>query len=367
MKYYLKAVIGGFNAEIRYFLRSKLIVLLTLLQSVTFILLVSIFGLTGSRAPTALVDEDKSPYSAKFRRTLETTHHSFSIRYMDLESAMRAVRNGELVAVIIIPKGFNDAVSGGRTMPVEVIIDNIDTDLTGDIQRAMPSAIVSFARQESFTGIHIHVEEHDLVDHDTGFIPYLIVSALALCAFVTAGILSAAAVAGEFETDTIKLLKASPVHPLFPLTGRILAADAAGILAMAVNTAVVIMGYGVMPIHPALMVFALLACVIIFGCAGALIGGMFKRILPSVSLIFGLSLPLYIDSGSMEPERFDGNLVWGLAHLSPVYYAIGVLEYAFHGLVVTPESVFADFLALSGWAVLMIIFTGLTAGRRYSS
>lgn len=105
------------------------------------------------------------------------------------------------------------------------------------------------------------------------------------------------------------------------------------------------------------MLGAIFICVIIFGCVGALVGVLLKKTLPVASLIFGLALPLYIDSGSLEPERFDGNIIWGFAHLSPIYYAIGVLEDAFHGFRVTPEPISVDFLLLVLWALLIMYIT----------
>jgi hypothetical protein len=71
-----------------------------------------------------------------------------------------------------------------------------------------------------------------------------------------------------------------------------------------------------------------------------------------------------MDSGALEPERFDGDPIWILAHLSPVYYAVGVLENAAHGLQVTPEPVLVDFLALAGWAVLALALAGAMVRRR---
>jgi len=49
-----------------------------------------------------------------------------------------------------------------------------------------------------------------------------------------------------------------------------------------------------------------------------------------------------------------------IAHLSPVYYAVGVLEWAFHGLRVTPEPVYVDLLVLVAIAVVAV---ALTLGR----
>jgi len=179
-----------------------------------------------------------------------------------------------------------------------------------------------------------------------------VVSGLALAAFVVAATLAASAVAREFETRTLAHLKLSPTHPLIPITGRLLATAAVSATAVAVAALLVVAGYGVTPAHPAEMAAALLLCVVIFSCIGAGIGTLVRRTLPLSALIFGLALAFYLDSGSLEPARFYGNGLWVIGHASPVYYAVGILQYAAHGLQVTPETIPVNFAALIGWALL---------------
>jgi ABC-2 type transport system permease protein len=358
MKNVLSALLGAYRAEIIQLIRSPLLVTLALIQAITFLLLVSLFGLTGSQAPTALINNDNGIYSKIFIQNLGEAHHSFNLKPMSLDAAQKLLSQGKLVAIITIPQGFTKGILTGQTVPVSVAVDNIDADMTDDIQRALPSGVVKFGNKLDFPGIRIHVKETDLLPHDTGFIPYLIVSALALDAFVVAGILGAIAVAREFESGTMTLLTISPRHPIIPLIGRILASDTVALLGILLSTAIVIFGYRIVPLHLLELLGAIVLCVIIFGCVGALVGVVLKKTLPVASLIFGLALPLYIDSGALEPERFDGNIIWGFAHLSPIYYAVGILENAFHGFQVTPEPIFVDFILLIIWAFAMLLVTG---------
>lgn len=357
MKATFVALFAACRAEFIHLARSPLLIALTVIQAITFLFLVSLFGLTGSRAPTALIDEDHGPDAQIFVHILAQTHHSFALQVMDQAAATIALQHGKLVAIIIIPPDFSNTIAHGGTVALQVSIDDVNTDFTEDIQRALPSAIVAFGRQLNLPNIRAHVAEQDLINHDTDYISYLVVSALALDAFIVAGILSATAVAREFESGTVKLLVLAPVHPLVSFAGRMLATDAVAMLAMLLTTGIVIVGYGIVPISPIELTSALITCIAIFGCIGAMLGALIKRTLPVASLIFGLSLPFYIGSGSLEPERFYGNAIWIIAHFTPTYPAIGILEDAFHGLHVTPEPVFVDFLLLIGWAALMLILT----------
>jgi ABC-2 type transport system permease protein len=214
-------LIGSFRAELIQLVRSPFLILLTVIQAITFIFLVNFFGMTGAFAPTALIDNDRGYYAKAFIENLKSAHHSFDLRAMDEKSALKAVKQGKIVAMITIPEGFSNAIDDGETIPIKVVVDNIDTDMTADIQRALPSAIAGFGNQFELSGIHVRTEEFDLIDHDTGFIPYLVVSALALSAFIISGIFGAVTVAREFESKTVNLLLMSPIHPIIPLIGRV--------------------------------------------------------------------------------------------------------------------------------------------------
>jgi len=360
------AVWEGARAEAAQLRRAPVVVVLAVVQAVTFLLLVSLFGLTGSRAPTGIVDQDGGAAAQRLVSALTVAHRSFALRPMDATDADAALRRGELVSVITIPAGFSAAVARGDTVALPVEVDNVDADLTDDVQRALPAAIVDFAHQMGFPGLRLQPAELDLISHDTDFIPYLVVSALALDALVVAGVLAAIAVAREFEGGTARVLALSPVHPLVPLAGRMLTTAAVSLLALGVTTVGVMLLYHVVPVNPLELAAGLLACVTIFTCIGGAIGTLIRRTLPVTALIFGIALPLYIDSGSLEPERFDGAVIWGIAHASPVYYAVGVLEHAVHSLHVTPEPVLVDVLALLGWALLALLGTWRLMRRRFT-
>ena len=352
-----RILFAAVRVELLYLRHSPLFVALAIIQAVTLIFLVSLFGITGSQAPTAVIDHDGGPFAQQFIRNLQTAHHSFALR-LDLNriEAVDALEHGQLVAIITIPQGFSYGIAHRGAQVIKVDIDNIDTDMTEDIQRALPSAIAAFGRDVRSPEIRAQVREHDLIDHDTGFIPYLVVSALVLAALVIAGLLAAMVVAREFESGTAALLWLSPAPFLLPLLGRVLATMFVSTLAIGIAVVVVVCGYHVMPLYPLRLAGVLLVCIGIFSCLGVALGAIIRRTLPVTALIFGLALPLYLISGSYEPERFDGPLVWGIAHLSPMYYAVGIAEQAVHGYLVTPESVAQNYLYLLGWALLALLF-----------
>jgi len=351
MRQHLRVAAGTARLELLRMAGSRALLVLTFFEAVTFLVLVSLFGITGSRAPTALVDQDGGPYARLLASDLAAAHNSFSLRPMDARSAAAALGNGEIAATITIPASFDAEVNAGNTVALPLAVDNVDVDLTDDVQRALPSAIVSFGHQLHLPELRVAVQEQDLLAHDTGYIPYLTVSALTLDALVVAGTLAAVAVARDREARTARVWRTSPASAAAVLAGRLGATGLVSLLALAVTVGCVIAGYGVRVQHPLEMVAASVACIAIFTCVGAWVGAALRRTIAVVPLIFGITLPLYIDSGALEPARFDGEVIWWIAHASPVYYAVGVMEDAFHGLRVTPEPVWLDVAALAGFAV----------------
>lgn len=348
----LTALGGGFRAEIQQLRRSRLLVVLTIVEAVTFLVLVSIFGLTGNHVPTAVVDHHGGPLARRWAQFMGSTYHTYGVRYMDARSAQQALGRGDVAAALYLPSDFSRRMAHHTMIRIHFRVDNVNADLTNEVELGIAPVARAFAVANRFPGVRVLTAETDLVPHEVGFIPYLVVSALALAAFVAAGTLAASAVAREFETRTLAYLKLSPVHPLVPLAGRVLATAAVSAAAVGVAALLVIGGYGVAPQHPAELAAGLLLCVIIFSCIGAAIGSLVRRTLPLSALIFGLTLALYLDSGSLEPARFYGNGLWAAAHSSPVYYAVGILQHAVHGLRVTPETIPVNFAALTGCALL---------------
>lgn len=360
----LQVVRAACQAEFIRLERSPLLVALTIVQALTFLFLVSLFGMTGAMAPTAVIDHDMGGRAQAFIEDLRLAHHSFAVtRSMNEKQAMDALKHGNLVAMITIPKHFSTLLACTKSTTIKVVVDNIDTDMTEDIQRALPSAIVAFGNRQRLPYINVGVEETDLIDHDTGFVSYLAASSLILAAFIISCNLSATAVAHEYESKNAILLCLSPHHPFLPLLGRLVADSIFCLAALTVPVGVVIIFYGIVPVHPLEMLAALGLCSFTFACIGAALGAVLKRTMPVASVVFGMALPLFLISGSYEPERFDGNAIWAIAHFSPIYYGVGIIEHAVHGLVVTPESVATNFAALVLWALAFLCLLALSARK----
>jgi hypothetical protein len=96
---------------------------------------------------------------------------------------------------------------------------------------------------------------------------------------------------------------------------------------------------------------------------GGLLGVLLRRVLPITPLVLGTQLVSYLDSGALEPQRFDGEVLFWLGHLSPSYFGVGIMQHGYNSLVVTPEPLWVLLAALVAMAVLPALFLGRLARR----
>jgi hypothetical protein len=138
--------------ELAHLNRNRSFVALTALAALSFLVMVSLFGLTGSYAPVALINGDGGPYAQRFIEALLAAHHSFALKYMGRNEAETALHSERLAGILTIPAGFSAQIERGETVAIDIQIDNVDVDLTNDVQRALPAAIVDFGRRRNRSG-----------------------------------------------------------------------------------------------------------------------------------------------------------------------------------------------------------------------
>jgi hypothetical protein len=358
-----RAAAEAARAQFVSFVRSPVTTVLVFALPLNLLLLMSLFALTGFNAPTGLVVREDTPRARAFVQALRDAHNSFDLRPMSLEAANDRLERGKLVAIIEVPNGFDAAIVSGKTPVVRMTVDNVNLDLTEDVRRAVPAAAAIFAERIGLPNIRIKPKLINLLPKDTGFVAYLGVSSVALAAVIAGGVLGGTVTAREWETGGARLLLLSPAGAGPVLAGRLAAAAAMGVIASAITALVVIFGYGVPAAHPVEVAAGIVFTVLAATALGGLAGTLLRRTLPVAPLVIGITLPFYLDSGALEPQRFDGEALFRIAHLSPAYYGVGVIEHGFHKLVVTPEPVWFLLLVLGMVALGSMLLIGKAARR----
>lgn len=348
--------------DIRSALTERVFTIISVFLPVNFLILMSLFVLAGSHAPTAVVMLDSGPYAHQFYNAMNNAH-SFSLRTASSSEASSLLAGGQIVAIVTIPATFDTRVGANQPVQVNVQINNLNTDFTNDIRRAIPLSITSFYAKAYPNLVTVTPHESDWYPQDTDYVPYLAVSIIVVSLMVGGMLQAGVSSAKEWENGTMKELLLSPASRWGVLVGKMLAAAVMNIIAVLLVLGVVIFIIGDKPVHWGEMIWVTLLTMLIFISAGTLLGTWLKRWQVVSALTFGLTIPLFFLSGAFGPISFGTQATQILAQIFPVYYAIVLQQHAFHGFDLNTYGVGLNALILVLYALVLLILTTLVLRR----
>ena len=360
--YTLRVVWACMKKDIKSALTDRVFTIVGVFVPVNILILLSLFVLAGSQAPTAVVMQDNGPYAQQFYGAMSHAH-SFRLQIASASDAQHLISTGRIVAVVTIPADFDARIRQNQPVRVGVQINNLNTDFTNDIRRAIPLSITSFYAKAFPDLVDITPREFDLQPQDTDYIPYLTVSILVI-GLVLAGILqSGTAAAREYENETIKELLLSPARRWAVILGKMLGAFVMSIASVIVVLCVLIFVIGVWPAHWGEVIGFTLLSLLIFIAFGTLLGTLLKVRQPVIALSFGTAIPLFFLSGAFGPISFGTQAIQVIAQAFPIYYAIVLQQHAFHNFILNTYGIGANALILAVYALALMILASIVLRR----
>jgi ABC-2 type transport system permease protein len=327
------------------------IFLLTLIMiPLQYLFLFIIFVLPADHAPTAVVMTDSGPHAQQLYGAMRGAN-SFSLFQTSAKDAQRQLEAGKIVAVVTIPENFDTSVDHHRQVQIPVQINNLNTDFTEDIRRAIPLSITSFYAKAFPATIKVVSLEHDEYPHDTGYIPYIGVSILVLALALGGAIQSGTSWAREWELGTMKELLLSPASRWSMILGKMLGAFLLALASAAIVLLALIFPLHTRPIHIGETLEYMFLTLLIFTALGSLIGTLVKQRRLITTIVLGSSLFVFFISGPLGPPSFDTAVIDYISRFFPLAYAIAGEQHAFHGYATN---------TLGAWNAVILI--GFAAG-----
>ena len=360
--YTLRVIWACMKKDIRSALSERTFTIISIVIPVNILILLSLFVVGGGYAPTAVVMQDTGPYAQQFYQAMDGAH-SFRLQKASAAEANDLLQAGQIVAVVTIPANFDTSIQQNQPVQVRVEINNLNTDFTNDIRRAVPLSITSFYGKAFPNVVTVVPKEHDSYQQDTDYIPYLTVSILVVGLMLGGTLLSAIGAAREWESETMKELLLSPASRWSIIVGKMLGALVVGLASVVIVLAVLIFVIGVWPIHWGEVIGFSLLTMTIFIAWGTLLGTWIKQRTPVVALAIGSTLPLFFLSGAFGPISFGTPLTQVLAQLFPMYYAIVVQQHAFHDFTLNTYGLPVNVLILCGYALVLIVVAAIVLRR----
>ncbi|MHB8597941.1 MAG: ABC transporter permease [Ktedonobacteraceae bacterium] len=360
--YTVRVIWACMKKDIKTALSERAFTIIGVFLPLNVLILLSLFVVGGGRAPTAVVMYDTGPYAQQFYNAMNSAH-SFVLQKASASQAEQQIQAGHIVAVVTIPADFDTRVRQNSPVQVRVQINNLNTDFTNDIRRAVPLSITTFYAKAYPNVVTITPNEIDQYTQDTDYIPYLSVSILVIGLMVGGLLQAGTSSAREWEKETIKELLLSPAPRWAMLTGKMLGAFVMGLASTIVVLLVLIFVVGVYPVNWGEVLGYSILCLIIFVALGMLLGTLIKQRQPVVALAFGASIPLFFLSGAFGPISFNVPAIQVLAQIFPVYYAIVLMQHAFHNFSLNTYGIQENVLVLCAYAVGLLLLATFALRR----
>lgn len=360
--YNLRVIWACMKKDIASALTERTYTIVTLILPVNFLILFSLFAVGGGLAPTAVVLQDKGPYAQQFYEAMAHAH-SFRLQQAGANEAHNLIQEGRVVAVVTVPTDFDTRIQHNDPVQVDVEVNNLNTDFTNDIRRAVPLSITSFYARAYPNVVTISPIELDFYQQDTDYIPYLTVSVLVMALMITGLLRSGTIAASEWEKSTIKELLLSPASRWAIVLGKMFGALLVSLLSVVLVLGVLVFVIGVWPVHWNEVLGFSLLILIIFIALGTLLGTLLKQRQAFTGLAFGIAIPLFFVSGAFGPISFGDRVTQVIAQIFPVYYAIVLQQHAFHGFNLNTFGAGTNVLILLGYALGLVLLASLVLRR----
>jgi ABC-type multidrug transport system permease subunit len=349
-----RAITAVARHDFALWLRRPVVIFTTLLPSVMYVLVIYFMSVTVGEPPVALVSQATGPQAQALATRLRSSD-DFQLTVLEAPAAREALAAMRVAAIVTIPPTFDHASLAGRAATVDILINNVNDDIQGDLRRSLAAAITDSYDQATHDPSPVRLVEHDVYTADFTLAQYRIVSGLVLIMMVAGVVNAGLSMSQEFERGTITELAMAPTPRWQLVVGKIgggwLTTIPVGVLLSAI-------AYAAGELRPSTAMWpATILMMLLVGLAGAALGvatgALLRRYQLVTSVSVAVGLYLFFLSGGISVPAFLPRTVQILSHTMPLYYAIDALQ----DLVLNATAVHLarDTLVMIGFAAIAAV------------
>jgi ABC-2 type transport system permease protein len=341
-------------ANIRSLVRDRAALFWTFFFPVMFVFLFGwIFSGTGnSKVAVGFVDEDNSMMSATLQQDFAKVD-LLSLRTGSLEAEKSAMRDGDISAIIYIPKGTGAAMLARQPASIQLFVDPSQTQTTQVVQQ-----IVGQVANYTNLGLVgatavLQVQQQTINSSNISTVAYLVPSILAM-ALMQLGVFAAIPLVQQREKGILKRIGATPLARWKLVGSNILLR-----LIVAIVDAVVILGIGLIFFDVKILgsLLAVAGMVLLgagmFLALGFFLASFLKTEEQAQGVVQVVQMPLMFLSGIFFPFTFMPDFLQTIARFLPLtYLGDGLRQIMVQGTPVAPLS--TDIAILAGWLVVCL-------------
>jgi ABC-2 type transport system permease protein len=364
----LSRMLAVAERDLRRFRRNGVLLIpMALMPMIYLIILGKAMGGDLHGLPVAIVDQDHGPAAVVVHDRLRTLQQGRDLLRIadepDAPMALGRLRQGDYVAVVVIPPEFSEDASRGEPAPLGVVVDNTDNTSANVIEAELRRAFAGAPGLASAPGIQ--VQRVDVYGHKE-FIQYLVPGVIALALFFVAMLAGGIILVDDRARGIHEGYFVTPLSTLDLMGGLTLSAVT---LAMTIGTIVLASSILIarLPIIGGFRTIALTELAILLLALG-LILFMFT-LMARVSnpmtprALFGiLNVLTFFPSGALYPVESYPPWLQAISSAFPMRYAVHSLR----GLLlkgVGVQAVLPDFLVMGAFAGIMLVLGALMFKR----
>lgn len=312
--------------EFRQFFREPVILILVLWLYTVEIVLCAVslsFELNGESM--AVLDLDHSAASVRLADTFDRTE-AFRVSHMPQSQAAAAalLDAGDTRLVLVIPQGFAQEVAGRNPPSVQLLVDGTNAMMAqsalGVARRLLAMELVPMSRPGLAAAPAVQNQIRVWYNPGLRSVYFVVLSMIALAAFMVGVIHPAATIVKEKESGTIEQVLVSPLRTGELLLAKTLPTLVVGLVALGPSL-LIARAFGV-PLRGSPATFFLLSAVFLVSAiaTGVLIATWTRTLQQALLVAFFILFPVLFLSGTMTPIESMPALLQALSRLSPLRY-----------------------------------------------
>lgn len=360
---FIRVVWTILRKDLRIWIQQPTNMMATLVPALCFLLVTAVGSSAVGSSPVALVTLD---HSAKGLQMQQIFHNADVFRITDATPAEAETlfKNIQVIAIITIPADFTQRVQAHQRTPIDVRINNLNTDFADDLRITVPDVITQFYHAQGDTSaLKVTVQEKDMRQQDVALFQYTVAPIIILLLTMSGVVNSGLATAREWELLTVKELLFAPVARSAIIVGKVLAGlFTTMILGVVVMVMANLLGWLHIQGIYWLYVLAIIGLIALMGSGiGVAMGATLQRLQPVIGIGLNAVLYLFFLSGGIGVLAFMQDWIQNIAAFIPLTYGRHALEMTvFYG----SSELFGRDAAILAGSALVALALGFLAMRK---
>ncbi|MHA1135150.1 MAG: ABC transporter permease [Candidatus Thorarchaeota archaeon] len=281
---------------------------------------------------------------------------------MDAESADRLFQSGEILLVITIPDGFEEAIANNQTTSINIQVANIHEDLTKNLRMPVIRKIDLFYQEYLLNESLVDFETKNLRAFTPPRLAYMAWTIAVYGVMFSAIFIAGSTVTQEFEQKTLDEITLAGRSPYAIYLGKMLSAVVVSYLAPPVLFLLSYLLFGVWPLGDVFVFITLTFPLAVFSAGiGIIAGAVFRNAVFIVPVAALGAIFYWITSGGIAPLELVGvgfGTVNEYLPISNVYRSL--IRMFVEG---SYSSLFTDLSVICTFAAFLTIVSPIVADR----